>query len=119
LGAGVGGFAHGAESQIVWKNSDPRLKHDDPPAFVVGHDEEPAAEGVLQVGDHLLELGGGFEIDAVEDEPAGVELLEMADDLRSALRSGDPDGQAASDQLFQGHDGAIVAKKKPGASSLQ
>ena len=77
--------------QVVRENRDALPEHDDPAAFMVCRHQQLAAQSLFQIGDQLFQLGRRLKIDAIENQPAGLQLLKMTDNLRSNPGPGDPD----------------------------
>ena len=63
---------------------------------MVGRHQQSAAEGLFQIGNQFFKLRRRVKIDPVENQPAGMQLLKMTDNLRSDPGSGNADDQPFS-----------------------
>ena len=93
LPPGIVDGSGGSHRQIVREHGNAVPEHDDPPAFMVRGHQQFAAESLFQVGNQFFQLRRRVKIDPVENQPAGMQLLKMTDNLRSDPGSGNTDDQ--------------------------
>src|SRR6185295_1680902 len=95
--------ARGARGEVVGEDGDALVQHDDAAALVVGGDEEPAPESVLEAGDEAQEALGRLEVAPVEHQPARVDVAQVAQVVVGGVGAGQPDDELPADHGFETH----------------
>src|SRR5262249_13786417 len=92
-----------ARGEIVREDGDLAAEHDDAPALVVGGDQEPPAERVLEARQQARQALRRLEVSPVQHDPRGLRVAKEPDVGLGEIGSGQPEHEATADESLERH----------------